>query len=102
MSYPAHEQTLDAASERLIEHIRHLTRTALAGRDSVAYASKLSVLATQAALSDPDFWEALTVVHCDNLSLRGVTPCENPGDFAVWARQVAHERSIAPFPGEAA
>lgn len=99
MTYAAHEQRLEAAYERLTDLQAQLTNTAQAGRDSIEYAAKVAVLAQQAALASSDFWEALSIVHCDNLAIPGETPNENPDDFADWARRVAHDRSYAPFEG---
>lgn len=99
MTYAAHEQRLEAAYERLTDLQAQLTNAAQAGRDSIEYASKVSVLAQQAALASVEFWEALSVVHCDNLSIKDETPNENPDDFAYWAKCVAQSRSYAPFEG---
>ena len=97
MSYKANAQKLETASARFTELLERITHTVQTGRDSIESAAKVSVLAQQAALASTDFWEALSTVHCDNLSLSD-TPCENSDDFAVWARDVAHSRSYAPFP----
>jgi hypothetical protein len=99
MSYAAHEQRLEAASERFSDLIAQLTNAAEAGRDSVEYASKVAVLAQQFALASTDFCEALSIVHCDNLSIHGEIPNENPDDLADWAKRVAHDRTYVPFEG---
>jgi len=100
-SYAANTRKLSEAHSRFTELVDQINHAAITGHDNVAYAAKVSVLAQQLALASTDFFESLTVVHCDNLSLRE-TPCENADDFAVWARRVAHERSYAPFPAVAA
>ena len=99
MSSPDNAQKLDISAYRLIQAIADLTKAALAGTDSVEYAAKIKVLAPRAALASTDFFEALSVVHCDNLNIPDETPCENSDDFAEWAGRVAHSRTYAPFEG---
>jgi hypothetical protein len=97
MSYQANAQKLETSSERLLELVAQITHAVETGRDSHESAAKVSTLGQQLALASSDFFEALTVVHCDNLSLSDV-PNENSDDFADWARRVAHKRSYGPFP----
>lgn len=106
MSYAANASKLETASERLLELIAQITHAVEAGRNSHESASKVAVLAQQTALASTDFWEALSIVHCDTLGLdpraeewngfRTVcpnSPNDNADDFADWAKTVAHERS---------
>ncbi|MCB5173685.1 hypothetical protein [Microvirga lenta] len=97
MSFASNARNLSVAHNRFVELIDQVNHAAITGRDSIASAAEVSVLAQQVALASTNFFERLTEVHCDNLAVRE-TPCENADDFAVWARRVAHERYYAPFP----
>ena len=99
MTYTSNAQRLETASERLIDLVAQMTNAAETGRDSVEYAAKMAALAQDWVKTNVKFTEALSDVHCDNLNIHGETSCENPDDFADWAKRVAHDRTYAPFEG---
>ena len=99
MSYASHEQKLEEAADRFVGLVVQIRNALMAGRDSIEYAAKVSALASQFALASTDLIEAASVVHCDNLNIKGEVPCENSDDFADWCRRVAHSRTYAPFEG---
>ncbi len=98
-NYRKHSENLEIAAARFSDLLAGLHHAVTTGLDSYESAAKVAVLATQVARVSSDFYEALTVVHCDNLSIEGETPCENSDDFAAWAKLAAHDRSYAPFEG---
>ena len=99
MTYAKNTQTLEIAAARFSDLLANLHHAVITGRDSVESAAKVAVLSHQLAKVSCDFYEALSVVHCDNLVIADETPNENADDFADWAKRVAHSRTYAPFEG---